>query len=157
MEKHKRVMIIYLDEEQMEWLDEKAEQGFKKAGLLHMLISQCMEIPELRENPASLKKLVASINAGHPDPMRPGVHENNPVKAAPKSESITKKAAMVVPTETPKEREERIEGYVEAIEYFMDHPEAKIHPVLRAIVNSIQKDVDEAIETDAGEHALTRS
>jgi len=46
--------------------------------------------------------------------------------------------------------EKEVEGYVEAVEYFMDHPEAPIDPICRAIVNSIQKDVERAQEAKNG-------
>jgi hypothetical protein len=46
--------------------------------------------------------------------------------------------------ETPDEYEKEVEGYVEAVEYFMDHPDAPLDPICRAIVNSIQKDVEKA-------------
>ena len=48
--------------------------------------------------------------------------------------------------ETPEEYEKEVEGYVEAVEYFMDHPDAPLDPICRAIVNSIKKDVENARE-----------
>ena len=46
--------------------------------------------------------------------------------------------------ETPEEYEKEVEEYVEAVEYFMDHPDAPLDPICRAIVNSIRKDVENA-------------
>lgn len=47
--------------------------------------------------------------------------------------------------ESEAEHDARIEGYVEAIEYFIDHPEAPLGPVLRAYVDSIKRRVDEIL------------
>ncbi len=43
--------------------------------------------------------------------------------------------------ETPEEYEKRIEGYAEAVKYFMDHPEVPLNPVVRAFVESIRKEI----------------
>lgn len=44
--------------------------------------------------------------------------------------------------ESQEEYEKRIAGYAEAIRYFLDHPEAPLHPVTRAFIESIRDEVD---------------
>ena len=43
--------------------------------------------------------------------------------------------------ETTKEYQERIDGYAEAIRYFLDHPEAPLNPVTRAFVESVRDEM----------------
>lgn len=43
--------------------------------------------------------------------------------------------------ETKEEYEKRIGGYAEAIRYFLDHPEAPLHPVTRAFIESIRDEI----------------
>lgn len=43
--------------------------------------------------------------------------------------------------ETPEEYEKRIDGYAEAIVYFLDHPDAPINPVVRAFIENIRQEM----------------
>ena len=45
-------------------------------------------------------------------------------------------------TETPEEYEKRIDGYAEAIVYFLDHPDAPLNPVVRAFIESVRKEIE---------------
>ena len=44
--------------------------------------------------------------------------------------------------ETPEEYEKRIEGYAEAVEYFLIHADAPLNPVVRAFIESIRKEIE---------------
>ena len=53
--------------------------------------------------------------------------------------------------ETQEEYEKRIEGYAEAVKYFLDHPEVPLNSVVRAFVESIRK------ETESEEQSIKQS
>ncbi len=47
------------------------------------------------------------------------------------------------------ELEKRIERHVDAIEWYIEHPDAPLAPNLRAFVNNIKKQVEEELEKEA--------
>ena len=49
--------------------------------------------------------------------------------------------------ETEEEYEKRIDGHVQAIVYFLDHPKAPLHPVVRAFVESMRSEVESGEQT----------
>ena len=44
--------------------------------------------------------------------------------------------------ETPEDYEKRIEGYAEAVRYFLDHPQVPLNPVVRAFIESVRKEIE---------------
>jgi len=56
--------------------------------------------------------------------------------------------------ETPEEYEKRIDGYAEAIVYFLDHPEAPLHPVVRAFVESMRKEIESERQAERQQKTL---
>ncbi len=43
--------------------------------------------------------------------------------------------------ETSEEYEKRINGYAEAIVYFLDHPDAPLNPVVKAFIENIRQEI----------------
>ena len=44
--------------------------------------------------------------------------------------------------ETKEEYEKRIASYAEAVLYFLGHPEAPLHPVVRAFIESLREEIE---------------
>jgi hypothetical protein len=52
----KTAIVAYLDEPQIQWLEQKRDQGYNKSSIIRMLIKECMSKKETNENPAKVKE-----------------------------------------------------------------------------------------------------
>ena len=145
----KHAMTIHLNENEAEWLNEKAEQGYKKAGVIHFLMKEAMANAAVSNNLCELKRL---LNGHARSPEGSGTLTGAPASTACRTPKAAEKHEE---DDEGYPSEQEIRGYAEAIRYFIDNPEAAAHldDTLKAYLEYMKKKIaaaeaEEAAETD---------
>lgn len=160
-----RPIGVYLNSKQLEWLNRMSEEGYKKSGLIRYLVAEAMANEAVRENPTELRKqrLKASSapesNRAESEPKKKGqgagaagksnIAGQSPEKAechgirTARATEHAGKASKSGTGESGKAEDEKLQRYADAVEWFIEHPEAmKDDPMLQAFISHIMEKLE---------------